>query len=600
MTDEPFRLDPSEGQHVPTSPAERVVVGFAALALLSGVVIAFGNMLGSDGEAGAASTSATPAASVRATRAPRPTATPRPLREFWLQPVDPEPIPPEELYGFNGFIRPLEDLVVRREPQAEAPEVGILPAGQVAMADELTDMTGGAGWLRISAPSPQGWVATVRDGSPLVESFTPQTGPVSADVWGMSAGDDGFVAYGWSPAVSTSGLHGMTAASRDGLSWESSLAPGQYREIWTAAWGPAGWLTVSWVEPGRLWVSQSSDGLTWSVLGAMEDLPNRAYPSLLVGSARGYLMATPDVYGSGGGQVFWFSADGVTWNESRVAELDGYAQIRLAAGTNGFYVWDERPVDSQSRARGAFSADGRTWSAVTYGPEGLSTQVVPLGDGWLAVDADPGSDGARVWIGMVTGERLTWRRDRNAQAAFSGAAVSALASDGQRPVAFGWERSTERPLVWTVRDGEWTRSRLPSAFGGIPRWAAGGPSGFVVVGSRPTLRGSNPIFWHSTDGRSWTPEPSPVFALAADPTADDCGPSPDDALDLLLIDRAAAVVCFGGEPLTLRAWSAPCDGCYGGPPGVAQPQWLAGPTDNQVFLSPIESFDGWWTNVVLH
>lgn len=223
MNEEPVRLEPTRGQQVPTSPAERVVVGFGALALLSGVVIALGNVLGDESETRAAA-SARPEAA--ASRAARPSTTPRPLREFWLQPGAPEPVTkPTDPYPYWGWIRPAVDLVIRQGPQADAPEVGILPAGEPAIAEEFPDHGGSAGWLHIVAPQPGGWVATVTADGEVVERLTSPAVTVSGDVSGVVAGAEGFSAYGWSPGLSDRPQPRFVAASADGLSWEQSDAP---------------------------------------------------------------------------------------------------------------------------------------------------------------------------------------------------------------------------------------------------------------------------------------------------------------------------------------------------------------------------------------
>lgn len=159
--------------------------------------------------------------------------------------------------------------------------------------------------------------------------------------------------------------------------------------------------------------------------------------------------------------------------------------------------------------------------------------------------------------------------------------------------AFGWDRATEQPLAWIRHGSSWARSPLPSSFGGVPRVAAAGRSGFVVLGYRPTLRGPNPVIWHQAADGSWAPEADPLLAAVPDPSPADCGPPPRDALDFTLLDRGAATVCLGAAPLTFRAWSVPCGGCYVEPGGRRQPAWLAEPGINQLSLSPIESGSGW-------
>ncbi|MDQ2934894.1 MAG: hypothetical protein M3R49_07905 [Chloroflexota bacterium] len=154
-------------------------------------------------------------------------------------------------------------------------------------------------------------------------------------------------------------------------------------------------------------------------------------------------------------------------------------------------------------------------------------------------------------------------------------------------------------MAWIREGTTWTQSPLPDAFGGLPRIAAAGPLGVVVVGYRPTLRGQNPVFWHLAADGSWVPEADPLLPLVADPSADQCGQVPTTAVEFVVLDRALAVACFGGIPLSFRAWSAGCPGCFGDAPLNGMPAWLATPGSNQLSLSPIEGFGDWWVPVVL-
>ena len=49
------------------------------------------------------------------------------------------------------------------------------------------------------------------------------------------------------------------------------------------------------------------------------------------------------------------------------------------------------------------------------------------------------------------------------------------------------------------------------------------------------------------------------------------------------------IACFGDAPLTFRAYSSDCEGCYYEYRGSADPEWLVQPTDtNRLYLSPAE------------
>jgi hypothetical protein len=179
--------------------------------------------------------------------------------------------------------------------------------------------------------------------------------------------------------------------------------------------------------------------------------------------------------------------------------------------------------------------------------------------------------------------------------------VTALVWDGQRAYAFGWDRATEQPLVWTRGAEGWSRSSLPDSFGGIPQYATAGASGVVVIGHRPTLRGDNPIMWHQTVTGSWLPEPDPLFEVVPNPTAAGCPSAPRDLAAFMVLDLAATPVCFGDAPITMRAWSVRCQQCWGSGPGVGEPAWLMAPTTNQLYLSPIKAVnpDEYWTTMIL-
>jgi hypothetical protein len=195
----------------------------------------------------------------------------------------------------------------------------------------------------------------------------------------------------------------------------------------------------------------------------------------------------------------------------------------------------------------------------------------------------------RAWAGSV-GDGLTWIRDPDTEAAFAGAMVSGLTSDGRRAYAFGWDIQTERPQVWIGTDAGFTRSTLPAAFGGIPRFGVAGPSGVAVVGARITLRGESSIFWHRTSVGTWAPEQRPVIPLIPEPDPAACPPPPRDLLEFIAFDPVVGVICHSGEAITLRAWSSRCDWC-GGPSDEpwATPAWLTQAEQNYLLLDPIQT-----------
>jgi hypothetical protein len=593
-----FRLEPTEGQRTGGPPGERFVVGLAALALFAGLLIALGNFIGQRADLSSAS-SPTPRPTASSSPSARVFPTPRLLREMTLQPGGPGPPPNEPIY-FNGWVRANADLVVRANPQPDAIQLGVLTLGAVAFAEELPDgPPGDPGWLHIVAPQPEGWIATAEGGAQLVERIGPPEVPVSGDIWTIAGGEHGFLALGSSGGLSNQGLAPLVASSADGGRWQVAELPAGPAYGFVASGGPAGWLALTVIgNPygSSVWVWQSNDGLSWTALGKMADEQD-LYPSAIVSSDAGYMLATST--GSVPEPTFWFSEDGMTWRETADAGMSKTSWVRLAAGTDGFYAWDAQGQQSDDEAAAAYSVDARTWAPVAGGPEGQTAQIVAIGATWVGTDVETGTGVRRVWVGEVEGNRLRWDREPG-EAVFLDAVVSTMVSDGRRAIAFGWDRSTERPMAWIREETTWTRSPLPDAFGGLPRIGAGGPSGVVVVGYRPTLRGPNPVVWHLAADGSWAPEADPILALVADPSPDQCGPAPSTAVDFVVLDHALAVACLGDTPVTFRAWSPECPGCFGdASPGNGMPAWLATPGNNQLAISPIEGFDGWWASVVL-
>lgn len=591
-----FRLDPTHGQRTGGPPGERLVVGLAALALFAGLLIAVGNLIGHDGEVGSASPSPsrpTPSAS------PSPTSLPsaRLLREMTVGPVAPAPSFNEPTL-FSGWVRANADVAIRAHAEPGALEYGVLARGAVAYAEELPEQSPGElGWLHLAAPD-QGWVATTERGAQLVERLGSSVVPVGGEIWALAAGDRGFVAVGQGAGMSDENSRPLIASSADGRTWEAGKPPAGPNDGFVVSWGPAGWiaLTVDGHRSGStVWVWRSKDGLSWTALGSLV-AESDMYPSAIVSSDAGYLLTMSE--GNVPQSSFWFSEDGTTWRETADSGLSDIPWLQLRGGSGGFYAWNGQENGAGEPSRAVFSANSRTWSPVATGPEGPYVQVAAAGHGWVGTDIEVRTGARRLWTGEVDGNRLVWRREPG-EAAFSGAVVTTLVSDGRRAVAFGWDRATERALAW-IRDGtSWTRSPLPDGFGGIPRIAAAGPTGVVVVGYRPTSRGQNPILWHLEGDSSWAPEPAPLLSEAEDPSTDQCGPPPSTAVDFVLLDHAAAVVCLGDAPVTFRAYAVRCHDCFGTAYGNGTPAWLATPGANQLGLSPIPASDGYWSSVVL-
>jgi hypothetical protein len=594
-----FRLEPTEGQRTGGPPGDRLIVGLALFALVAGLLIALGNFVGE--RAGVSSDSPTPSPSASSSpTAVWPVATPYLLRELTLQPgAVPTAAPSEQSY-FTGGIRPKADLVVRANPDVESIQLGVLPQGTLAYAEESPDQPPGEmGWLHILAPRPEGWVASTEGGAELVERLAPAPVPSSGDIWGVSGGGDRFLAVGWQNDASSQLSKPLTAMSADGNAWQRVDLPASTNYAFVVSWGPSGWIAFdaggNSGELLSLW--RSNDGASWTALGTMSDSFG-LYPQQLVGSDAGYLLLMSE--GRGPDASFWFSDDGVIWRETAGAGLSGGAWVRLAAGPSGFYAWEVGQRTPSSEAIAVYSANGRTWTPVTGGPEGESAQIVAVGGQWVGTDRDPDSGRPRAWVGEVAGDRLTWRPESD-EGAFGESVITTMVSDGRRAVAFGWDRATERPMAWIREGAVWRRSPLPLTFGGIPRLAAGTREGVVVVGYRPTLRQQNPVFWGQTPDGHWAPEADPLLTLVPDPPSEECGAPPATAADFVLVERALAVTCLGDTPVSFRAWSLNCVGCFEDLPRVtATPAWLVTPGGDQLALSPIEGFADWWAPVVLN
>ena len=594
-------IETTEGHRPPSPAADRLLIGLAGVALCGGLLIAAGNFLGADDELSNASE--TPAASALPSRTPRPSPSPRPRLELAVQPATlPSPSPQPSL--FSGWIRASIDLVVRSDPRVDATEVGMLAAGTAAQVDEWSEEPPGEhGWLFVNTPQPGGWVATLDRGTPLAARYSHASSRWGGSIWSVAAGGNGFLAIGAHGGGSDQISRPIAMVSADGARWRASDAPQEWVSGWSpsVAWGPVGWLSAAMVDQSggpTIWFSRSMDGRVWESLGVLEALPQDSWMGQLVANERGYLLAT-----SGQRSSLWLSVDGVTWHESNDTGLRADAPLRTVATPIGFYAWrdDGWGTATAGPVEGAFSADGRTWSLIQGGPGGAARQIVSAGERLLGIDPDPDTGEPRLWTGIPARGSVAWLRDSQQEAAFRDAAVSALLSDGQRVVALGWDRSTEEPLVWELEPTGWTRSVLPEAFDGIPRVAAPGPAGFVVVGNRPTLRGMNPIFWHETDGGEWAPERSPLLRLEPDPAPDECAPPPRDALEFAVLDRVLATACLGGQSITIQVWAARCEGCYGAGVGAYQTDWLMGMTSEQLYLSPVEDDSGgWWSPSPVH
>ncbi len=593
-------IETSGGNRPPNTVAERGGIALAVVALAGGLLIAAGNLLGSDaGPSASASPVAQASARPTPRQSPRQTPDPGPLEIVLIAGTPPPAAPSQPApWQFNGWIRALVDQPLWTSPDSDRAETTeLLQAGEIQYADEVPEEPG---WLQVSSDGgPRGFILAADGETALIERLMPEPFLASGDVWGLAAGPNGFVATGYLPSMSDRASPSFTAFSPDGAAWQVVDLP---ISVTSVAWGPVGWLAVGWVGGAfttpSTWIFRSEDGLRWDSLGAA---PGLDYAGQLAGSESGYLM---EASGQGYGELSeWFSSDGLSWRESDNPLLgrSGGGYPRVAAVGSGFYAWigGDTPVGVIGQA---FSPNGRTWHTVADGPIGVNMRLTTLGERIVATVTDADDGFVSFWTGAISGSTVAWDRpDREVvDASRAGYGLSALISDGQRALAFVWERATDSPSLWTSTDGtRWIPASLPAgAFGGIPRLAAGGSAGVVVVGSRQTVRGSNPIFWREVRPGAWEPEATPLVPLVPGPLGDDC-PSPlEDMADFMAVDPAIAVACFGDAPFTFRAWSVGCPGCQPESSDQYEPAWLANPTTNPLFLQPIKSEAGSWRQVV--
>ena len=582
-------LSTSEGRRPSSTAGDRLIVGLAALALLGGVLIAVSRFLPEQTEPVTRAT-ATPSASPEGSPAPEPTLRNQPVRTMQVDTAQiPSPSPqPDEWIG--GWVRMKTDITLQSSPASSVSHpAGVLHRGDAAYVSEVPASDGGVdGWLQVQAPR-GGWILGEFDNDAMFERF-PYRWRSASSIHGLAANRYGFTGFGYRPGASGE----LTLSSADGLHWQTSTAP-------AASWGrsiaegPAGLLMVGNAENGmNSWsmVWESADGRSWQPIGVLPEEAN-GNVSALAGSDAGYVLLT----GTGGGRSgLWYSADGLLWTERPVAM--GYSDVgkRIAATPLGFVVWsDTSPGDE---AGGAFSADGWTWSEAAFPGMGQVIDVVADGDHLLALGR--GSSGGLIWEGTIDQQQqLAWAPGDSSP--FRDAKVSRMVSDGQRAVVLGWEPEPEIPVWWQHGADVWQRHAMPTAFAALPRDAAGGPPGIVVVDQSDSPGVASPVIWHLSPGSEWMPEPSPLMPSQPPPSSKMCGPTPDDLLALLSIDGTLAADCFGSTPITVRGWSSPCEGCYGRSPGIWQAKWLASPgEDRLIHLSPMESADWGTVDAVRH
>ncbi|HEX6140535.1 MAG TPA: hypothetical protein VF013_08760, partial [Candidatus Limnocylindria bacterium] len=573
-------------------------------ALVGGALIAVAKVLPESNETAEATRTQAPSATVTPSRTPRPRPTPTPFPaappQITVQPGE-VPDPVEYPPWIAGWLRAIEDVPIYETVSANASEVRVMHAGEAAYVSSY-GVDSPPRWFTVEAPQPAGFIRYDAT-DPRMEFISQATGISSPSIWSLVAGESGFLAFGVGAAPANENQPPLLVASTDGERWTN--VHDQFRAEWfgSAVWGPAGWLAltpVDTVNGPRAWVWRSPDGTHWDALGSLEDMTT-GYPGPMAAAAGGYLAIIPNA--SGSHNRAWYTEEGELWEERPVPETANRpdAQPRLVGLPAGFFAWSDGGGYPRSPASAAiaFSPNGWDWTVAEDGPSTTGLQLIQVGTEVRAISIKPGGRRFEAWIGAVDGATIRWSRDPQ-QATFDGRGVSALASDGERGLAVGWDFASGDAMGWLLEDGDWRQVRIPARTEDVfPAMLAGGEGGFVLVGGDPSLRATNPVAWHSSDGRTWSAVPVPLAPRIGDPQPSECQPiGTMDAVTFATMDRVLALVCLGDTPLTFRAYSARCDGCYGGWPGTFEPGWLANPTQNKLYLSPIES-DGYYSEAIV-
>jgi photosystem II stability/assembly factor-like uncharacterized protein len=163
--------------------------------------------------------------------------------------------------------------------------------------------------------------------------------------------------------------------------------------------------------------------------------------------------------------VIWTSENGLTWTrlpDDPVFRDTPFATAVVAGGPGVVAVGAHNVA--------WFSSDGTTWDMAAPPP--------------IPADVYPGDDGRHPQIYLTD-----------------------VAASSDHLVAIGWAMlndNSEVPVIWASADGtRWANVLLdPEVFplGGAIRAVAGGPDGFVAIGS---LSNERPAIWTSADGEHW-------------------------------------------------------------------------------------------------
>lgn len=526
---------------------------------------------------------------------PTPTGTP-------VVTVD-QPLPPGA--GPTSFwARVLvNDLRVRDAPGTSGKIVDAVSAGDVVYALEAKEVAG-ATWYSIfkggkgtEAPPPR-WVAAGPPDGRYLARLGGAPRKLPDEVRGLAAGPSGYLAFGTTERT-TENQSGapLIMTSADGTSWTRQSADAfKGAAPNSAAGGPGGWVVVAYSGPSNsntVWLS--ADGRSWDEVGQGPGgaiLPDTT-PYSVAGSAAGYLLPLSGTNGN----YLTFSKDGRSWAPSEFGNV-----TPISTGETFVAIFGPDPAPPPLATLRIF--EGGKWVDVAANemPAFEQPQWAASGKAFVMFDRSVVDKKLLVWAGSIAADRLSWRRQTSAEAAFAGAGVSAVVGSSSGFLVTGWDAATMAPITWTSTDGvTWKRiGHAAEDFGGPITQVVRAPIGGVALGSDPRPGYDAQHLFRSDDLVTWSPvEVATLDAL--DPTAGGCPQLPGNMGDLLGTDGELGAACFGDRPITVRGFATDCGGCGGYTLGNFEPGWLATPLAGaDTFLAPFEVDAGYGRSVIVH
>lgn len=300
---------------------------------------------------------------------------------------------------------------------------------------------------------------------------------------------------------------------------------------------------------GSVWTSE--DGLVWrrSARGVGPYLQH-------VIEHEGHLYAVGGSVANRDQGGIWASDDATAWEQVHAAPVSVIASDgeTIVAGTEDAMSW---------------STDGRAWMSAPIeagGADAWLEDATAFDDGFLAVGARD-DDGAvwhsvdgRSWTAepetLDTGAHITHLN-----------AVAPLPTDGVL-IAAGTNELTS--LLYRYEVGEpWGEPIL--AVDGSDDGGEWPFTDAVVADGRTLIVGQGTDAPRRFSAAAWTTPPPGAFAAPGHAITACPGPRPTID-ELVVMDAAARLACFGDQELTFRAWLAPHE--TADPEYFGRPQWL--------------------------